>query len=164
MSEDDLRPEDVRAAIELAKNAKQETLDLREEIADLEEQIERQQFRLGKFQVVIDALDEDPYENLDYDEKVAHIRNELIERAERSRSGAKRFDYEDIQDLWGGRPSPGHAYDLLEDAAAHPAFEELSNPRRIAIDLDATDLASLANDEDLVIPANNDATGEGGRE
>lgn len=158
---DDLRPEDVRAAIDIAKSAKQESLDLREEIENLEEQVERQQFRLGKFQVVIDALDEEPYDRLSKDEKVARIRNELIERAERSRNGVAALDYEDI--VWGvfdGQPSARHAYDLLELAADHETLEELSDPRRVSVNLDE---ANLENIPAVVEERNNDAAGEGGQ-
>lgn len=164
MSEDegeDLRPEDVRAAIDIAKSAKQESLAVREEFGELEDEVDRLRFRCGKLQAVIDALAEDPYDHLSKDEKVALVRNDLIERAERSRNATATLDYEDI--VWGvfdGEPSTRHAYDLLELAADHEAFRELTDPRRVSIDLDEAGLENIDTD---VVDRNNDATGEGGQ-
>lgn len=108
-------------------------------------------------QATIDVLEErapDPerlaYEQMDREDKVTVVRSTLKRIAE-SNGGKHRMHYDDVQSALGGKPSPGHAYDLMDWAADADGFEydtDADGTHRLRVDLDAV------NEQDGFIPAN----------
>lgn len=116
---------------------------LRQRVAELEE-----------------IVDPDPgstrYKHLTRAQKVRRVRQTLVEKA-RTRSGKSKMHYDEVQALFGGRPSPGHCYDLMEQAGEMDGFdydEGADDQKRVRCNTDAV------NAEALFHGANNAASEE----
>jgi len=118
---------------------REENDELRERVAELEE-----------------LVDPDPggvaYEQLTSDQKVHRIRVALLEQA--TAGNTPTMTYDEVRWLFDGKPSAGHAYDLMERAATADgyAYETSGHGRgqkRIRVEPDAV------NDERVVHAVNN---------
>lgn len=118
---------------------------LRERVAELEE-----------------LVDPDPggtaYEQLTRDQKIHRVRVALLEQA--TAGNAPVMKYTDVQWLFDGRPSPGHAYDLMELAADADGYVYETGghgdgQKRIRVEPDAV------NDERVIHAANKGSDGVG---
>ena len=91
------------------------------------------------------------YEHLTRPQKVRRVREALI-RKEITQNGKAKLDYTDVQWLFDGHSSPGHAYDLMELAGEAEGFryeEPGSGSNRVVVERDAV------NDPALLHGANN---------
>lgn len=116
-----------------------ENKQLRERVADLEAQVDPNPESLE-------------YEKMDRDTKVQKVRLALVRRAATRQNGKASMEYSNVQDVFDGHPSPGHAYDLMELAGQMDGFGYDTNAgecNRIRVDLDAV------NDEAMIHAANN---------
>ena len=104
------------------------------------------------------TVDPDPgevsYEQLTKDQKVFRIRKALGEEASRSNTNAGQMKYKAVMALFNNKPSPGHAYDLMERAAYADGYEydtsgQGKGEKRIRVKWDAV------NDERLIHAVNN---------
>lgn len=109
-----------------------------------------------------ELVDPDPggtaYEQLTRDQKIHRVRVALLEQAAAGKHPT--MSYDDVQWLFDGKPSPGHAYDLMELAAeadgyAYETGGYGNGKKRIRVDPDAV------NDERVIHAANkgSDAVG-----
>ena len=125
----------------------------------LGEENERLRHRVAELEELVDP---DPggvaYEQLTRDQKVHRVRVALLEQA--TAGNAPVMKYDDVRWLFDGKPSPGHAYDLMELAASADGYvyEEGghgSGQKRIRVEPDAV------NDERIVHAANKGVDGIG---
>ena len=133
------------AAVTKMKRLGEENERLRDRVAELEE-----------------LVDPDPggvaYEQLTSDQKVHRIRVALLEQA--TAGNPPTMKYDDVRWLFDGKPSAGHAYDLMERAANADGYVYETGghgdgQKRIRVEPDAV------NDERIVHAVNNasDAVG-----
>jgi len=124
---------------------------LRRQLKDRTERIERLEERVAELEELVDP---DPgsveYDQLTKDQKVHQIRKTLLEQAD---GGTARMKYKDVMYLFDGHPSPGHCYDLMEQAAKLDGFTYDSagqgkGEKRIRVKSDAV------NDQTLVHAVN----------
>lgn len=106
------------------------------------ERFEQLETELEELRSVVDTdMGEVSYEKMTKRDKVRIIRSKLVEEAEQSATGKTAMDYQDVRWLFNGRPSPGHAYDLMAMAAESSGFNYEENPQgqnnRITVNLDA---------------------------
>ena len=103
------------------------------------------------------AVDPDPgsveYDQLTKEQKVFRVRKALATDAKRS-NGRAAMKYKAVMALFNNRPSPGHAYDLMERAAdadgfAYDTAGKGEGEKRIRVELDGV------NDERLIHAVNN---------
>ena len=127
------------AAVTKMKRLGEENEQLRKRVAELEE-----------------LVDPDPggtaYEQLTSDQKVHRIRVALLEQA--TCGNAPTMKYDDVRWLFDGKPSAGHAYDLMERAANADGYVYETGghgdgQKRIRVEPDAV------NDERIVHAVNN---------
>jgi len=124
------------------------------------ERVEELEDRVAELEELVDP---DPggvaYEQLTREQKVHRVRVALLEQATAGKSAAMK--YKDVQWLFDGRPSPGHAYDLMELAAEADGYVydragggNVNGEKRIRVEPDAV------NDERVIHAANkgSDAT------
>lgn len=130
----------LNAAIERIDNLEAERDELKERVAELER-----------------AVDPDPgsveYDQLTKEQKVFRVRKALATDADKS-NGRAQMKYKAVMALFNNRPSPGHAYDLMERAADADGFEydtagNGGGNKRIRVELDGV------NDERLIHAVNN---------
>ena len=130
---------------QIVVTTKQRLDELEERVAELEE-----------------LVDPDPggvtYEQLTSDQKVHRIRVALLEQA--TAGNAPTMKYDDVRWLFDGKPSAGHAYDLMERAANADGYVYETGghgdgQKRIRVEPEAV------NDERIVHAVNNasDAVG-----
>lgn len=121
------------------------------------ERVERLEKRVADLEELVDP---DPggtdYQQLTKDQKVHRVRTALVEQATDTRNGKAQMKYGEVQWLFDGHPSAGHAYDLMELAAKLDGFyydkAGGDGEKRVRVNLDAV------NDDALVHAANNDPT------
>lgn len=70
--------------------------------------------------------DRTAYEQLTKEQKVYRLRSKLVEIAENT-DGTARMEYDDVRKMFGGNPSPGHAYDLMRAAGEIDGFDYEEN-------------------------------------
>ena len=125
---------------QIVVTTKQRLDELEERVAELEE-----------------LVDPDPggvaYEQLTSDQKVHRIRVALLEQA--TAGNAPTMKYDDVRWLFDGKPSAGHAYDLMERAANADGYVYETGghgdgQKRIRVEPEAV------NDERIVHAVNND--------
>lgn len=118
------------------------------------QQIEDLENRVATLEELVDP---DPgsvnYEQLTKSQKVHRIRVALLEQATNGRKPV--MEYDDVQWLFDGHPSPGHAYDLMELAAEMDGYEYETGghgkgQKRIRVSPDSV------NDKRVIHAANND--------
>lgn len=104
-----------------------ENEELRESVAELEE-----------------LVDPDPgataYEQLTKGQKVHRVRKTLVERADAT-NGRAAMKYREVMMLFGGHPSAGHCYDLMEragqlDGFAYDVAGNGDGDKRVRVNLD----------------------------
>lgn len=128
---------------------------LRRQLKDRTRRIEELEDRVATLEELVDP---DPggvaYEQLTREQKVHRVRVALFEQATDGRTASMK--YKDVQWLFDGRPSPGHAYDLMELAAEADGFVydragngNATGDKRIRVEPDAV------NDERVIHAANN---------
>jgi len=131
------------AAIQKLKRLGDENGELRERVAELEE-----------------LVDPDPgnvaYEQLTKSQKIHRVRKALLETATRT-NGVASMKYKEVMALFNNRPSPGHAYDLMEAAAqidgyTYDAAGQGRGDKRVRVDADGV------NDDRLFHAVNNGDT------
>lgn len=130
---------------------------LQHDVWELEEENDQLRDRVADLEEIVNP---DPtsreYDHLSKPQKVHRIRRSLVEKAAQTR-GAARMQYDDVQWLFDGHPSPGHAYDLMELAAQLDGFEYDTpgdgGKKRVRVNLDAV------KDETLIHAANKASTG-----
>lgn len=61
------------------------------------------------------------FEEMSKDQKVLRVQRTLARKAAR-RSGKAKIDYNDVLDVFNGKPSPPHAYDLMRQAGSADGF------------------------------------------
>ena len=130
---------------QIVVTTKQRLDELEERVAELEE-----------------LVDPDPggvaYEQLTSDQKVHRIRVALLEQA--TAGNAPTMKYDDVRWLFDGKPSAGHAYDLMErvanaDGYVYETGGHGDGQKRIRVEPDAV------NDERIVHAANKGVDGIG---
>ena len=123
------------------------------------ERVEELEDRVSELEELVDP---DPgsvaYEQLTRDQKVHRVRVALLEQANDGKPPAMK--YKDVQWLFDGRPSPGHAYDLMELAAEADGYVydkagngNIEGEKRIRVEPDAV------NDERVIHAANKGVDG-----
>jgi len=98
-------------------------------IEDLQEDIEE------LWHVVNVDLDGESYEQLTRDDKIRKIQATLLDEAAKRKTQKAAMDYSDVQFLFGGKPSPGHVYDLMRAAGQEAGFDyqDRDKTNRLAI-------------------------------
>lgn len=113
------------AALDLAQNALQRVAAAEDDLCEAERTIIELQNQLAELQATRPDRDRE-YNTLNREEKISIIQEELVERAKVRQNGKASIDYNDVKALfskeYGGCPSPGHTYDLIEDAAEQDGF------------------------------------------
>lgn len=134
---------------------------LSERVDDLDAENEQLRARLSELSDIVDLDPEaTDYASLSRDQKVHRIRRVLVEDATRSATGKAAMTYGEIQALFGKKPSPGHAYDLMDDAGELDGFDyQTPSDREYRIVVDLGDV----KDASLVHAANNALQEVGGR-
>jgi len=94
-------------AIETAQELREENQRLRERLAELEE--------------VVDPDPATEYETLSKDQKVRRVRKALLRDALNA-SGVASMTYSEVRAIFDNNVSPGHAYNLMEQAAHMEGF------------------------------------------
>ena len=126
---------------------------LRRQLKDRTRRVEDLEKRVAELEELVDP---DPggvaYEQLTSDQKVHRIRVALLEQA--SAGNAPTMKYDDVRWLFDGKPSAGHAYDLMERAANADGYVYETGghgdgQKRIRVEPDAV------NDERIVHAVNN---------
>lgn len=120
--------------------------DLPDALGGLGEAVRAHEHRLedleGEVNPDPDSLD---YEDMSRRDKARVIREALVEDARRN-GGKAKFNYKEIRQRLDGRPSPGHAYTIMEDAAEAEGFEYgkdgVANEKRVKVDLDELEAAN----------------------
>jgi len=124
----------------------------RRQLDYLREENERLRDRVAELEELVDP---DPggtaYEQLTREQKIHRVRVALLEQA--TAGNAPVMKYTDVQWLFDGRPSPGHAYDLMELAAEAEGYVYETGghgdgQKRIRVEPDAV------NDERVIHAAN----------
>jgi len=156
MSDNDLeeRLDELEARMDALQRSREA---LQHDVWELEDENEQLRERVAELEEIVDP---DPnsreYEHLTKPQKVHRVRRSLVEKAAQTR-GKARMKYDDVQWLFDGQPSPGHAYDLMELAAELDgfAYDQAGGDgqKRIRVNLDAV------NDESLIHAANKASTG-----
>ena len=127
------------------------------QLAYFREENERLRDRVAELEELVDP---DPggvaYEQLTRDQKVHRVRVALLEQATAGNTPVMKYD--DVRWLFDGKPSAGHAYDLMELAASADGYvyEEGghgSGQKRIRVEPDAV------NDERIFHAANKGVDG-----
>lgn len=126
--------------------------------ADHIQRINELEERLAQLEQVVDTdVGAIRYEQLTKQDKVRKVRIALVNRA--GGSGTARMTYGEVQSLLNNRPSPGHAYDLMELAGECDGFDyqRPDGPdNRIVVNMDDVNddaLIHAANNEDQRVPA-----------
>lgn len=128
---------------------------LRRQLKDRTRRLEELEDRVAELEELVDP---DPgsvaYEQLTSDQKVHRIRVALLEQA--TAGNTPTMTYDDVRWLFNGKPSAGHAYDLMERAATADGYTyetggHGNGQKRIRVEPDAV------NDERIVHAVNNDA-------
>lgn len=128
---------------------------LRRQLKERTRRIEDLEDRVAELEELVDP---DPggvaYEQLTSDQKVHRIRVALLEQA--TAGNAPTMKYDDVRWLFGGKPSAGHAYDLMErvanaDGYVYETGGHGDGQKRIRVEPDAV------NDERIVHAVNNGA-------
>ena len=120
-------------------------------ITELQETVDALADRVADLERVVDpdgtATD---YDGLTREQKVFQLRTALVRRAF-DNAGRAAMQYGEIQSLFGNRPSPGHAYDLMDHAAEMDGFriDDTADAKRLTVKTDAV------NDETVIHAANN---------
>ena len=124
---------------------------------DLAERVEELEERVAELEELVDP---DPgnveYGQLTKAQKVHRVRKALLEAATRS-NGVASMKYKEVMALFNNKPSPGHAYDLMEAAAeldgyAYDAAGGGRGDKRVRVDAEAV------NDDRLFHAVNNGDT------
>lgn len=121
----------------------------------LEDKVEEYEERISELEELVnpDPADTD-YEQLTKAQKVYKVRQHLIQDAARS-NGVSRMTYREVKALFNGHPSPGHCYDLMEQAAEIDGYvydqAGGDGQKRVRVTLDAVK-------DDTLIHAANKAT------
>lgn len=126
MTNDTLDAHDRR----IGENAK-DLAYLKQEVRELRTAIERIE------QVVDTGSGAARYEDMSRKDKVRKVRAYLVDQA---RNGRAYLTYDAVLAIFDGRPSPGHAYDLMDLAGQADGFEYQErdgHPNRIVVELDA---------------------------
>jgi hypothetical protein len=132
---------------------------LRRQLKDRTRRLEELEDRVAELEELVDP---DPggtaYEQLTRDQKIHRVRVALLEQATAGR--APTMSYDDVQWLFDGKPSPGHAYDLMELAAEADGYTyetggHGSGKKRIRVEPDGV------NDERVIHAANKGSDGVG---
>jgi hypothetical protein len=99
-------------------------------IEDLQEDIEELRH------VVNVDLDGKSYEQLTRDDKVREIQATLLNEAAGRSTQKAAMDYSDVRFLFGGKPSTGHVYDLMQVAGQERGFDyqERNQTNRLVVD------------------------------
>lgn len=139
MAGDECDDPDEHTVLEAANAAVDRLEDLEERVAELEE-----------------VVDPDPgttaYEQLTKDQKVHRVRVALLEQVMAGKSATMVYD--DVVWLFDGKPSAGHAYDLMELAAEADGYiyetgGHGKGQKRIRV------IPDSVNDERVIHAANN---------
>lgn len=146
----DLEEQNRRQAEELAAANRRIT-----DVEDENEQLRAEQAEL-RSRVVPDPTNKE-YDDLTRPEKVHQVRVALARQAVASTNGKARYTYRDVLAQYESRPSPGHAYTLLEIAGEADGFRygEHNGEKSLLVNLDAV------NDNAVIHAVNNGIGGEG---
>lgn len=118
--------EELEARVDALGRAR---MNLTERIEDLERENEELRERVATLESVVDTdPDSIAYDALTKDRKVHRIRSKLVEIADNT-DGSAAMHYDDVINEFGGRPSPGHAYDLMDAAANLDGFAIDEGPK-----------------------------------
>ena len=130
---------------------------LEDRVAELEDENRQLRERVAELEELVDP---DPgnveYGQLTKAQKVHRVRKALLEAATRS-NGVASMKYKEVMALFNNKPSPGHAYDLMEAAAeldgyAYDAAGGGRGDKRVRVDAEAV------NDDRLFHAVNNGDT------
>lgn len=126
MNDDTIDAHDRR----IGENAK-DLAYLKQEVRELRETIDRIE------RVVDTGSGAATYEAMTRKDKVRKVRAYLVEQAQ---SGRAYLTYDNVVAVFDGRPSPGHAYDLMRLAGEAQGFDyqerEDGRPNRIVVEID----------------------------
>lgn len=120
----------LRAASDALENVE----DIADRLADAEE-------RLAALEERNPEPSEKDYDAMDKADKATVIRSKLRRQAE-STNGTASVKYKDVIRAFDGRPSSGHAYDIMAAAATVDGFEfgeSLGGEKRLAFDQSNTE-------------------------
>jgi len=130
---------------------------LEDRVVELEDENRQLRERVAELEELVDP---DPgnvaYEQLTKSQKIHRVRKALLETATRS-NGVASMKYKEVMALFNNRPSPGHAYDLMEAAAeidgyAYDAAGQGRGDKRVRVNADDV------NDDRLFHAVNNGDT------
>lgn len=111
---------DNYSLVEVARMAGENVATLQERVSELETAVE-----------TLDARAPDPeqkeYDNMDRSDKATVVRSKLRSEANAT-NGKARATYNDVIRIFDGRPSPGHAYDIMETVGEMDGFEMGTSP------------------------------------
>jgi len=119
--------------IEAAREGLDNVQDLQERVAELEDRV-----------TTVEQRAPDPsaksYDEMDKSDKVTVLRSHLKQQAEGT-NGRAALSYRDVIGVFEGHPSPGHAYDLMEQAATAEGFAydtDYDGNKRVRVNLAQT--------------------------
>lgn len=140
--------DDIHARLDALSQANTALWD---EIDDLKAENERLRDRVATLERVVDPDGiETDYGGLSREQKAFRLRTALVREALES-NGRAAMNYKQVKSLFGNRPSPGHAYDLMDHAADADGFQidETADARRLTVKTESV------NDETVIHAANN---------
>jgi len=103
-------------------------------IEDLQEDIEELQH------IVNVDLDGKSYEQLTRDDKIRETQATLLNEAVGRSTQKAAIDYSDVRFLFGGKPSTGHVYDLMQVAGQERGFDYQEPDKTNRLVVDASDV------------------------
>jgi TolA-binding protein len=110
---------------------------LQDDLQRLEDDNEALRERVEDLEHRSPTLEERNYDELDKGDKATILHGKLRETATAT-NGKASLDYKSVMALWDGRPSPGHAYDIMRVAGTMEKTdygEGRDGSKRVTIDL-----------------------------
>lgn len=104
-----------------------ERMDDRRRISALEETVEQLQAEIETLTNRVPSAEAKQYDEMDRVDKATVVCSKLRSEAD-STGGRAAVKYKDIIRMFDGRPSPGHAYDIMDTAAEQDGFEIGTDP------------------------------------
>jgi len=114
----------------------------RARIAELAEVVENLQAEIDVLKDRAPSPSEKQYEQMSKADKAQVVRSKLKEEA-KSRGGKAAVQYNDVIRMFDGRPSTGHAYDIIKTAAEAKGYDYNESPegkKRLTVNLDKTEV------------------------
>jgi len=85
-------------------------------------------------------LDGKSYQELTRDDKIREIQATLLNEAVGRKTAKAAMNYSDVRFLFGGKPSTGHVYDLMQVAGQEQGYDYQERDEKNRIVVDASDV------------------------